>query len=67
MKPPAPGAVLARPGRAADVKLDVRHTETLLKTGALQSAIFNSANFYIAKPMRYQEFLTTIAGQLART
>jgi PAS domain S-box-containing protein len=24
---------------------DVRHTETLLKTGALQSAIFNSANF----------------------
>src|SRR5438128_2042018 len=22
---------------------------------------------YIAKPMRYQEFLTTIAGQLART
>jgi PAS domain S-box-containing protein len=30
---------------AADVKLDVRHTEALLKTGALQSAIFNSANF----------------------
>ena len=28
-----------------DVNLDVRHTETLLKTGALQSAIFNSANF----------------------
>jgi PAS domain S-box-containing protein len=25
--------------------LDVRHTEALLKTGALQSAIFNSANF----------------------
>jgi PAS domain-containing protein len=24
---------------------DVRHTEALLKTGALQSAIFNSANF----------------------
>jgi len=30
---------------AAKVTLDVRHTETLLKTGALQSAIFNSANF----------------------
>jgi PAS domain S-box-containing protein len=30
---------------AADVNLDVRHAETLLKTGALQSAIFNSANF----------------------
>jgi PAS domain S-box-containing protein len=30
---------------AADVNLDVRHTEALLKTGALQSAIFNSANF----------------------
>src|ERR1700737_2980566 len=30
---------------AADVNIDVRHTETLLKTGALQSAIFNSANF----------------------
>ena len=30
---------------AADVNRDVRHTETLLKTGALQSAIFNSANF----------------------
>jgi PAS domain S-box-containing protein len=27
------------------VNVDVRHTETLLKTGALQSAIFNSANF----------------------
>jgi PAS domain S-box-containing protein len=25
--------------------LEVRHAETLLKTGALQSAIFNSANF----------------------
>ena len=24
---------------------DVMHTEALLKTGALQSAIFNSANF----------------------
>jgi len=30
---------------AADVNIDVRHTEALLKTGALQSAIFNSANF----------------------
>jgi PAS domain S-box-containing protein len=30
---------------AADVNVDVRHAETLLKTGALQSAIFNSANF----------------------
>ena len=30
---------------AADSSKDVRNTETLLKTGALQSAIFNSANF----------------------
>ena len=30
---------------AADGNVDVRHTEALLKTGALQSAIFNSANF----------------------
>src|SRR6188472_3387813 len=30
---------------AADVNTEVRHDETLLKTGALQSAIFNSANF----------------------
>ena len=29
----------------ADVNLDVRHAEALLKAGALQSAIFNSANF----------------------
>jgi PAS domain S-box-containing protein len=29
----------------AEVDIDVRHTEALLKTGALQSAIFNSANF----------------------
>jgi PAS domain S-box-containing protein len=29
----------------ADANLDVRHAEALLKTGALQSAIFNSANF----------------------
>jgi len=35
-----------RPDAAvADVDLDVRHTEALLKAGALQSAIFNSANF----------------------
>ncbi len=29
----------------ADVNVDVHHNEALLKTGALQSAIFNSANF----------------------
>src|ERR1700675_388677 len=29
----------------ADVTMDVRHAEALLKTGALQTAIFNSANF----------------------
>jgi PAS domain S-box-containing protein len=29
----------------ADVNTDVRHAEALLTTGALQSAIFNSANF----------------------
>src|SRR4030088_3064784 len=29
----------------ADVNVDVGHTEALLKAGALQSAIFNSANF----------------------
>jgi signal transduction histidine kinase/ActR/RegA family two-component response regulator len=29
----------------ADVIRDVQHTDTLLKTGALQRAIFNSANF----------------------
>src|SRR6266850_2091919 len=29
----------------ADVNIDVRRTEALLKTGTLQSAIFNSANF----------------------
>jgi PAS domain S-box-containing protein len=29
----------------AGADIDVRHPETLLKTGALQSAIFNSANF----------------------
>jgi PAS domain S-box-containing protein len=33
------------PPDAADVNLDVRHAEALLTTGALQSAIFNSANF----------------------
>src|SRR5438046_3714358 len=31
--------------KAADVGIDVRNAESLLKTGALQSAIFNSANF----------------------
>ena len=30
---------------AADAHTNVRHSETLLKTGALQRAIFNSANF----------------------
>jgi PAS domain S-box-containing protein len=30
---------------AAGAEIDVRHPDTLLKTGALQSAIFNSANF----------------------
>ena len=30
---------------AADENADIGHTEALLKTGALQSAIFNSANF----------------------
>jgi PAS domain S-box-containing protein len=30
---------------AAALNIDVRHTETLLQAGALQSAIFNSANF----------------------
>ena len=29
----------------ADAIIDVQHTDTLLKTGALQRAIFNSANF----------------------
>src|SRR6202047_2149049 len=35
----------AHAAEAADVNIDVRHTEALLKTGALQSAIFNIANF----------------------
>jgi PAS domain S-box-containing protein len=30
---------------AGDVNKDIRHAEALLQTGALQSAIFNSANF----------------------
>jgi signal transduction histidine kinase/ActR/RegA family two-component response regulator len=30
---------------AADVNIDVAHTDALLKTGHLQNAIFNSANF----------------------
>jgi PAS domain S-box-containing protein len=38
----APGE---RTAQAGDVNTDVRRTESLLKTGALQSAIFNSANF----------------------
>ncbi|HEY3160447.1 MAG TPA: PAS domain S-box protein, partial [Vicinamibacterales bacterium] len=31
--------------KSADADIDVRHSEALLKTGALQTAIFNSANF----------------------
>src|SRR5476651_2717554 len=34
-----------RTPEAADAGLDAGHTEALLQTGALQSAIFNSANF----------------------
>ena len=37
--------VLPGTDEAPDVLHDRRHAETLLKTGALQSAIFNSANF----------------------
>ena len=36
---------LIHKGAAEAASLDVRRTEALLKTGALQSAIFNSANF----------------------
>ena len=32
-------------GEAADANIDLRHSEALLKAGALQRAIFNSANF----------------------
>ena len=32
-------------GETADVNIDIRHSEALLKAGALQRAIFNSANF----------------------
>jgi PAS domain S-box-containing protein len=32
-------------GDASDVSIETRHAEALLTTGALQSAIFNSANF----------------------
>jgi PAS domain S-box-containing protein len=39
--PPAP----ADAARTADIVTDVQREEALLKTGALQSAIFNSANF----------------------
>src|SRR5215210_5179717 len=38
-------AHLARPARPPDVITEVRREEALLKAGALQSAIFNSANF----------------------
>src|ERR1700735_4253604 len=40
VRPRAPGAA-----ESADVNLDPRHAWALLKAGALQSAIFNSANF----------------------
>src|SRR5579863_9598480 len=33
------------PAKRAAVSIDIPHTEDLLKTGALQRAIFNSANF----------------------
>jgi signal transduction histidine kinase len=36
---------LISPAEAADASMDPRRSEALLKTGALQSAIFNSANF----------------------
>src|ERR1035437_6659906 len=39
-----PFARKSPPGRV-DVSTEVRHAEALLQTGALQSAIFNSANF----------------------
>src|ERR1700719_3462717 len=44
----APLAVLTaaeRIARAGDLSADVRHSEALLQAGALQRAIFNSANF----------------------
>ena len=43
MKPlPTPGKGVRK---TLDTSIEMRHAETLLKTGALQSAIFNSANF----------------------
>ena len=38
-------AALDNAAGTVDVITEVRRQETLLKTGALQSAIFNSANF----------------------
>ncbi len=38
-------AVLDRPGGTTAASIEVRRQEALLKTGALQNAIFNSANF----------------------
>ena len=35
----------AHSAQFVDLNIEVRHTEVLLKAGALQSAIFNSANF----------------------
>jgi CheY-like chemotaxis protein len=85
---------------ASEINNDLGHAEALLITGALQSAIFNSAKFssiatdakgviqifnvgaeqgdeqrileagcdgYIAKPLRYREFLAAVAAQLAAT
>ena len=74
-------------GASAAANVDVRHTEALLKTGALQSAIFRETSApsgcwatpppkeriragcdgYIAKPMRYRDFLAAIEARLART
>src|ERR1700677_4130179 len=42
MQPMFPPPTSADP---SDVNVEVRHAEALLKAGALQSAIFNSANF----------------------
>jgi len=41
----APAVLPTGPAGVAEVALEVPRSETLLKTGALQSAIFNSANF----------------------
>lgn len=69
--------VLSSNTASADFDTEVaeaRHAETLLETDALQTAIFNSANFssietagcdgYIKKPFRYMEFLAAVQSQL---